>query len=332
MSGRAGRLDGEVALVTGGASGLGRAIVDRFVAEGARVAVLDRSAEGLDVLRREHGERVVVTQGDVRDAEANERAVSECVAAFGKLDCAIANAGIWDYSRLLVDLDPDTVAAGFDELMGVNAKGPLLLARASLPALVRSSGSFLVTISNAGFYPDGGGALYTMSKHALVGLVRQLAFEWAPAVRVNGIAPGPIETDLRGPASLGMAERSISSLGLAEQASSIRAARPGADAGGVRVRVRVLRRAQRGSARHGERPELRRRPRRARALTPRERRGSQDAVPGLSAPDPLPARRLRSARIRRGALDRVHRVLAGSGSGAVSSSGCPPARSPTWVW
>lgn len=220
MSGRAGRLDGEVALVTGGASGLGRAIVNRFVAEGARVAVLDRSSEGLDVLRRTHGERVAVTQGDVRDVEANERAVSECVEGFGKLDCAIANAGIWDYSRLLVDLDPNTVAEGFDELMGVNGKGPLLLARASLPALVRSSGSFLVTISNAGFYPDGGGALYTMSKHALVGLVRQLAFEWAPAVRVNGIAPGPIETDLRGPVSLGMAERSISSLGLAEQASA----------------------------------------------------------------------------------------------------------------
>jgi cis-1,2-dihydrobenzene-1,2-diol/chlorobenzene dihydrodiol dehydrogenase len=220
MSDRAGRLDGEVALVTGGASGLGRAIVDRFVAEGARVAVLDRSSEGLDVLRRHHGERVVVKHGDVRAVEANEGAVSECVRAFGKLDCAIANAGIWDYSRLLVDLDPQTAAAGFDELLGVNVKGPLLLARASLPALVRSSGSFLVTISNAGFYPDGGGILYTMSKHALVGLVRQLAFEWAPAVRVNGIAPGPIETDLRGPASLGMEERSISSLGLAEQASS----------------------------------------------------------------------------------------------------------------
>jgi cis-2,3-dihydrobiphenyl-2,3-diol dehydrogenase len=181
---------------------------------------LDRSSEGLDALRRKHGAGVVVTQGDVRDVAANERAVSECVEGFGKLDCAIANAGIWDYSRLLVDLDPNTVAAGFDELMGVNVMGPLLLARASLPALVRSSGSFLVTISNAGFYPDGGGVLYTMSKHALVGLVRQLAFEWAPVVRVNGIAPGAIETDLRGPASLGMEERSISSLGLAEQATS----------------------------------------------------------------------------------------------------------------
>jgi cis-2,3-dihydrobiphenyl-2,3-diol dehydrogenase len=216
--GGAGRLDGEVALVTGGASGLGRAIVDRFVAEGARVAVLDRSADGLDVLQRAHGDRVAVSTGDVRDVEANERAVSACVASFGKLDCAIANAGIWDYSRPLVDLEPGSLAAGFDELLAVNAKGPVLLARAALPALVRSAGSFLVTISNAGFYPDGGGVLYTMSKHALVGLVRQLAFEWAPAVRVNGIAPGPIETDLRGPASLGMAEMSIRSVELGKHA------------------------------------------------------------------------------------------------------------------
>jgi cis-2,3-dihydrobiphenyl-2,3-diol dehydrogenase len=219
-TGHAGRLEGEVALVTGGASGLGRAIVDRFVAEGARVAVLDRSAERLDALRREHGERVAVTRGDVRDVEANERAVSDCVAAFAKLDCAIANAGIWDYSRPLVDLDPNALAAGFDELLAVNAKGPVLLARAALPALVRSSGSFLVTISNAGFYPDGGGALYTMSKHALVGLVRQLAFEWAPAVRVNGIAPGPIETDLRGPEALGLADTSIRSVDLGKHATA----------------------------------------------------------------------------------------------------------------
>jgi NAD(P)-dependent dehydrogenase (short-subunit alcohol dehydrogenase family) len=89
-----------------------------------------------------------------------------------------------------------------------------LLAKVAVPALVRSAGSLLVTISNAGFYPDGGGALYTMSKHALVGLVRQLAFELAPAVRVNGVAPGAIETNLAGPASLGMEGRSISSLGL----------------------------------------------------------------------------------------------------------------------
>jgi len=209
-----GRLEGQVALVTGGASGLGRAIVDRFVAEGAQVAVLDRSEAGLDALRRDHGARIAAIPGDVRSMDGNRDAVARCVEAFGQLDCAIANAGIWDYSRALVDLDEDAIGPAFDEVLGINTKGPLLLAKAALPALVRSSGSLLVTISNAGFYPDGGGALYTMSKHALVGLVRQLAFELAPAVRVNGIAPGAIETNLAGPASLGMDERSISSLGL----------------------------------------------------------------------------------------------------------------------
>ena len=215
-----GRLEGQVALVTGGASGLGRAIVDRFLVEGARVAILDRSEAGLDALRRDHGARIAAILGDVRSIDSNRDAVARCLEAFGQLDCAIANAGIWDYSRPLADLGEDAIGPAFDEVLAINAKGPLLLAKAALPALVRSAGSLLVTISNAGFYPDGGGALYTMSKHALVGLVRQLAFEWAPAVRVNGIAPGPIETDLRGPASLGMAERSISSLGLAEQAST----------------------------------------------------------------------------------------------------------------
>jgi cis-2,3-dihydrobiphenyl-2,3-diol dehydrogenase len=209
-----GRLDGQVALVTGGASGLGRAIVDRFVAEGAQVAVLDRSEAGLDALRRDHGARIAAIPGDVRSIASNRGAVARCIEAFGQLDCAIANAGIWDYSRALVDLDEDAIGPAFDEVLGINTKGPLLLAKAALPALVRSSGSLLVTISNAGFYPDGGGALYTMSKHALVGLVRQLAFELAPAVRVNGVAPGAIETNLAGPASLGMDGRSISSLGL----------------------------------------------------------------------------------------------------------------------
>jgi cis-2,3-dihydrobiphenyl-2,3-diol dehydrogenase len=72
-----------------------------------------------------------------------------------------------------------------------------------------SRGAMIFTVSNAGFYPDGGGTLYTASKHAVVGLVRQLAFECAPRVRVNGVAPGVIRTDLRGPDALDMADRSL---------------------------------------------------------------------------------------------------------------------------
>ena len=220
MTGAKGRLEGQVALVTGGASGLGRAIVEHFVAEGARVCTLDRSKAGLEALKRDFNERVAILEGDVRSAASNRAAVDTCLTCFGRLDCAVANAGIWDYSRKIADLRGEQIDAAFDELMAVNVKGPMLLTNAALPALVRSEGSLLVTISNAGFYPDGGGVLYTASKHALVGLVRQLAFELAPVVRVNGVAPGGIDTDLRGPTALGMDQVSIHALDLPSHAGS----------------------------------------------------------------------------------------------------------------
>jgi len=213
-----GRLEGQVALITGGASGLGRAIVARFVAEGARVAVLDLARDRLHQLESEFGAQVLAVQGDVRSLADNVAAVARCEATFGRLDCAIGNAGVWDYSIALVDLPADTIDAAFDELFQINVKGYLLLAKAAAPALVRSEGALLFTISNAGFYPAGGGPLYTASKHAAVGLVRQLAYELAPSVRVNGVAPGGIHTDLRGPASLGLAERSIATLDLGRTA------------------------------------------------------------------------------------------------------------------
>ncbi len=213
-----GRLEGQVAIVTGGGSGLGRAIVSRFVAEGAHVAVLDRSAERLAELSTQFGAAVLGVHGDVRSLVDNETAVNACEKTFGRLDCAIGNAGLWDYSMPLVDLPADAIDAAFDELFHVNVKGCLLLARAAAPALVRSEGSLLYTVSNAGFYPAGGGPLYTSTKHALVGLIRQLAYELAPYVRVNGVAPGGIHTDLRGPMALQMEARSIADMNLPSSA------------------------------------------------------------------------------------------------------------------
>jgi len=134
--------------------------------------------------------------------------------AFGKLDCAIGNAGIWDYSTALDDIPADQLDASFDEVFHINVKGNMHLAKACLPALVPSKGSLIFTVSNAGFHPHGGGPLYTASKHALVGVIRQLAFEFAPHVRVNGVAPGPINTDLRGPQALGLSDTPISSIDL----------------------------------------------------------------------------------------------------------------------
>jgi cis-2,3-dihydrobiphenyl-2,3-diol dehydrogenase len=208
----AGRLEGQVALITGGASGLGRAIVDRFVAEGARVVVLDRSAARLEQLAADHPDVTAGQLGDVRSLADNVAAVELCRARFGALDCAIGNAGLWDYSMALVDLPDEAIDAAFDEIFQVNVKGYLLLAKAAAPALVQSGGSLIFTLSNAAFYPSGGGPLYTASKHAGLGLVRQLAYELAPFVRVNGVAPGGVDTDLRGPEALGMEGRSIASL------------------------------------------------------------------------------------------------------------------------
>ncbi len=211
-----GWLDGKVALVTGGASGLGRAIVARFIEEGAQVGILDRSPEGCTRLRADFGSVITATLGDVTSVGDNRRAVDECVSTFGKLDCFVGNAGIWDYSLPLVRLPEDKISQAFDELFGINVKGYLLGAKAALPDLLKSRGNIIFTVSNAGFYVAGGGPLYTASKHAVVGLVRQLAFELAPKIRVNGVAPGAIPSDIRGPRSLGMEGRSISSLPLGE--------------------------------------------------------------------------------------------------------------------
>lgn len=204
-----GWLKGRVALVTGGASGLGAAVVARFVAEGARVGVFDKSAKALASIESRHGEAVVGIVGDVRELADQRRAVAVTVAQFGCLDVLVANAGIWDYNRALVDLGDDELGATFDELFAVNVKGYLFAAKAAQAELVKSRGSMIFTISNAGYHADGGGPIYTASKHAVVGLVKQLAFECAPYVRVNAVAPGAIPTDLRGPHALGLEERSI---------------------------------------------------------------------------------------------------------------------------
>lgn len=212
-------LTGEVALITGGGSGLGRAIVDRFVEEGAQVVVLDHKPEKLDALEQANGQMVATIAGDVRSLADNEAAVALALARFGKLDCVIGNAGIWDYNVTLANMAGDALGPAFDELMGVNVKGYLMLAKAALPALVASRGSLVFTASNAAYAPAGGGPLYTATKHAVRGLIRQLAYEFAPVVRVNGVAPGPIESDLRGPAALGLDDRSIGSIGLEKLAT-----------------------------------------------------------------------------------------------------------------
>jgi NAD(P)-dependent dehydrogenase (short-subunit alcohol dehydrogenase family) len=200
-----GWLDGTVALVTGGGSGIGRAIVARFVAEGARIGVLDRVADRVEQLRTDFGNAAVAVQGDVTHLDDNKRAVEATVRAFGQLDTFIGNAGIFDNFLPLPDFPEDTLGEAFDELFAVNVKGYVLGAKA---ALLTTAGCMVFTASVAGLNSGGGGALYTASKHAVVGLIRQLAVELGPLVRVNGVAPGGTRTDLRGLAALGQDERS----------------------------------------------------------------------------------------------------------------------------
>lgn len=219
-----GWLEGRIALVTGGASGIGRAVVERFLTEGARVAVLDASEKNVAALRDEIP-NVVTTHGDVSSFEDNERAVAAAVAAHGALDTFIGNAGIYDYFAPVATTRGAALANTFDEIFAVNVKGYLLGVKAALPALLESSSPAIVfTLSNGSFLPAGGGAIYTASKHAAVGLIRQLAYELAPRVRVNGVAPGGTLTDLRGAKSLGHAETSLA--GVADFPDLVRATNP----------------------------------------------------------------------------------------------------------
>jgi NAD(P)-dependent dehydrogenase (short-subunit alcohol dehydrogenase family) len=148
--------------------------------------------------------------------------VARCVEKFGKLDCLVGNAGVWDYLTQLVDIPDDIISEAFEEMFDVNVKGYILAAKAALPALYQSKGSAIFTVSNAGFYPGGGGVLYTAGKHAVIGLIKQLAHEWGPRIRVNGIAPGGIlGSDLRGLKSLDLQDKSISSFPLDDMLKSV---------------------------------------------------------------------------------------------------------------
>jgi NAD(P)-dependent dehydrogenase (short-subunit alcohol dehydrogenase family) len=200
-------LDEHVVLITGGGSGLGRAVVRRFIEEGARVVVLDLDRERLDELDAEFDD-VRTVHGDVTSLSDNERAVSTAVDEFGRLDVFVGNAGVFDDNVSLPELGADEIGESFAELFEVNVLGYLLGARAALPELVETEGRIVFTASQASFNPDGGGILYVPSKHAIAGIVRQLAFELAPTVRVNAVAPGYVPTDLSATDTLG-GERAI---------------------------------------------------------------------------------------------------------------------------
>jgi len=200
------RLAGIRAVVTGAGSGIGRAVVRRYIAEGASVVAVVRNPRDVASLE---AEGAIVVTGDVKRYETAERAAAAAVQHFGGLDVYVANAGLWDFHKRVEKQSPEELKSAFDEIFGVNLLGTLFGARAALAELRKSGGSVIATGSNACFLAGGGGALYTASKFALRGLVMQLAKEFAPDVRVNGVAPGATDTSISGPAALGQAQREM---------------------------------------------------------------------------------------------------------------------------
>ncbi len=196
-----GWLEGKVALIVGGGSGVGLGVVDTFAEEGAKTAVLDRS---IDALGQDERQATLAVAGDVRSQADCRRAVTEVIESFGRLDALVVCAGITDHFTALADLSDDAIDAAFAEVFDINVKGAMLVTKAALPELTKSEGNIVYTLSNAAFRPGGGGPLYTASKFAVRGLVAQLSYELAPRIRVNGVAPGGTVTALRGPDALGM--------------------------------------------------------------------------------------------------------------------------------
>src|SRR6266568_1525588 len=199
-----GWLDGKRALVAGAGSGIGRAVLAAFRAEGAQVAALE-----LDQAKSARLEAELpgcpVTQGDATSMAGARAAVRKATETFGGLVILVNCVGIFDFYRGLADIGADRLDAAFDEMFAVNVKSQLVTVHAALPELRRAGGSVVLTVSTSGFYPGRGGILYVASKFAVRGCVIALAHELAPDVRVNGVAPGgTLGTELTGPASLGL--------------------------------------------------------------------------------------------------------------------------------
>jgi NAD(P)-dependent dehydrogenase (short-subunit alcohol dehydrogenase family) len=232
-------LDGKRALVVGAGSGIGRAVLEAFAAEGARVAALELDEAKAGRLAAELPASVV-TRGDATTLAGARAAVRAAVGAFGGLDVLVNCVGIFDFYRGIADLGDDQIDAAFDEVFSVNVKSQLVTVRAALPELRRSAGSVVLTVSTSGFYPGRGGVLYVASKFAVRGCVIALAHELAPEVRVNGVAPGGTAgTELTGPRSLGLAGRALGATAGREQdlrdRTPLRVALTGADHAGSYV-------------------------------------------------------------------------------------------------
>jgi NAD(P)-dependent dehydrogenase (short-subunit alcohol dehydrogenase family) len=194
------RLEGKVAVVTGAASGIGRGIAERFDAEGARLVLTDRDADGLEATRAALGQTTEAVVADIADSAAAAEIVDRAVHRFGRLDVLSHSAGVDQPVMPAVEIDDDL----WRRLLDTNASGTFFINRAALRTMLAGDGGSIVnTVSDLGWVVVPGLAAYCASKGAALQLTRTLAAESAPRVRVNAICPTMIDTP--------MARRSVSS-------------------------------------------------------------------------------------------------------------------------
>ena len=185
------RLEGKVAIITGGTGGIGRAAGALFAAEGARVLLVDLDQTALQQVASSIGAAASYAVADVTDPAQTEAYVATALERYGTVDLFLNNAGIEGDVAPITDYDLDT----FDRVMAVNVRGAWLGLKYVMRAMRERGGSIVITSSTAGVMGTTGMSAYHTSKHAVIGLMRCAAMEGGPhGIRVNTVNPGPTET------------------------------------------------------------------------------------------------------------------------------------------